>query len=184
MRKYKRRQTACLLSYSAIFTPPRQKLKNVHIRLLYATSLSMHVQFGVLTPRRELQLSSRFKGVRPDLCLMTIRDLQMCLRSLINEQNWLLIQERSTLIDLTLFYKIQYNLVLLPFPNDLTVNTSCTRKSHNKTYKLLPALVDPYKYSFFARRIPVWNSLPLEAVNAQSLTVYNATVNSFLFPTA
>ena len=28
---------------------------------------------------KELQLLSRFKGVRPDLCLMTIRDLQVCL---------------------------------------------------------------------------------------------------------
>ena len=65
--------------------------------------------------------------------------------SLIDELNWLLLQERRTLIDLTLFYKIHYNLVLLPFPNDLTLNTSYTRKSHNKTYKLLPAQVDPYK---------------------------------------
>ena len=104
--------------------------------------------------------------------------------SLINELNWLLLQERRTLIDLTLFYKIQYNLVILSFPNDLTLNTSCTRKSHNKTYKLLPALVDPYKYLLFARCIPVWNSLPPEAANAQSLPMYKATVNSFLFPTA
>ena len=103
--------------------------------------------------------------------------------SLINELNWLLLQERRTLIDLTLFYKIQYNLFLFPFSNDLNLNTSCTRKSHNKAYKILPALVDPYKYSFFARCITVWNSLPLEAVNAQSLSVYKATVNSFLFPT-
>ena len=51
--------------------------------------------------------------------------------SLINELNWFLLHERRTLIYLTLFYKIQYNLVLLPFPNDLTLNTSCTRKSHN-----------------------------------------------------
>ena len=104
--------------------------------------------------------------------------------SLINELNWLLLQERRTLIDLTLFYKIQYNLVLLPFPNDLTLNTSCTRKSHNKTYKLLPALVDPDKNSFFARCITVWNSLPLEAVSDQSLSVFKAIVNSFLFPAA
>ena len=104
--------------------------------------------------------------------------------SLINELNWLLLQEWRTLIDLTLFYNIQYNLVLLPFTNDLTRNTSCTRKSHNKIYKPLPALVYPYKYSFFARSIPMWNSLPPEAVNAQSLPMYKATVNSFLFPTA
>ena len=65
--------------------PPPPKLKNVHIRLLYAPSLSMHMQFEVLTLQRELQLLSRFKGVRPDLCLMTIRDLQVCFRPLINE---------------------------------------------------------------------------------------------------
>ena len=53
-----------------------------------------------------------------------------------------------------------------------------------KVEQLLPPLVDPHKYSFFARCITVWNSLPLEAVNAQSLSVYKATVNSFLFPTA
>ena len=28
----------------------------------------------------------------------------------------------------------------------------------------------------------MWNSLPLEAVNAQSLSVFKATVNSILFP--
>ena len=37
---------------------------------------------------------------------------------------------------------------------------------------------------FLPAAYPVWNSLPLEAVNAQSLSVYKATVNSFLFPTA
>ena len=62
-------------------------------------------------------------------------------------------------------------LVLLPFPSDLTLNNSCTRKSHNKTYKLLPALVDPYKYSCFTRCIPVWNSFPLKAAKAQSLAI-------------
>ena len=59
-----------------------------------------------------------------------------------------------------------------------------TRKSPNKTNKLLPALVNPYKYSFFACCIPVWNSLPLEAVNGQSLSVFKATVNSILLHTA
>ena len=37
----------------------------------------------------------------------------------------------------------------------------------------------------FARCIPVWNSLPLEAVNDLSLSVFKATViNIILLPTA
>ena len=47
--------------------------------------------------------------------------------------------------------------------------------------------VDPCTYSYFARCIPVWNSLPLEAVNDLSLSVFKATVtviNIILLPTA
>ena len=57
----------------------------------------------------------------------------------------------------------------LQIEDDYYRKEGSNRKSHNKTYKPLPALVDPYKYSFFARCIPVWNSLPLEAVDAQSI---------------
>ena len=81
--------------------------------------------------------------------------------SLINKLNWSSLQERRTIIDLSLFYKIQYNLVALPFPSELSLNTSCTRKSHGMTYNLLPAFVGAYKYSIFGRCLPVWNSLHL-----------------------
>ena len=49
--------------------------------------------------------------------------------SLLNDLHWTsLQQERRTLIDLTLFYKIQYNLDL-PFPKEISRNISYTGKS-------------------------------------------------------
>ena len=106
--------------------------------------------------------------------------------SLIKDPNWSSLQERRTLIDPSFFfYKIQYELVALPFPSESSLNTSCTRKSHSMTYKLSPAFVDAYKHSFFGRCIPVRNRLPSTAVTAPSLPVNKSTAKTYLsLPTA
>ena len=64
----------------------------------------------------------------------------------------------------------------------------CTETYNAHAVSCIPHVlvrVDPCTYSYFARCIPVWNSLPLEAVNDLSLSVFKATViNSILLPTA
>jgi len=97
--------------------------------------------------------------------------------TLLDELHWNSLQERKTMIDLSLFYKIQFKLVRLHFPDDMSLNTSRTRKHHNMTYKLLPARIDCFKYSFFPRNIVLWNSLPYNIVNTNSLNIFQNRLN-------
>ena len=90
------------------------------------------------------------KGVATVESVQRRAEIHKCVL-LINKLNWSSLQEQRTSTDLSLpFYKIQYNLVALPFPSELSLNTSCTRKSHSMKFNLLPSFVDAYKYlSFF-----------------------------------
>ena len=125
------------------------------------------------------------KGVATVESVQRRAEIHKCVL-LIKKLNWSSLQEQRTSTDLSVqFYKIQYNLVALPFPSELSLNTSCTRKSHSMTFNLLPSFVDAYKYlslSFFNfnRCIPVWNSLPSTTVTTPSLPLFKSTAKTYL----
>ena len=101
----KANRVLAVLQHNIQSAPPKVKERAYHI--LYAPSLSTHVQFGVHTTKG----IAAAEPVQRRAARFVFNDYQRStsVSSLINELNWLLLQERRTLIDLTLFYKIQYN---------------------------------------------------------------------------
>lgn len=87
------------------------------------------------------------------------------------------------MFDLTLFYKIQNNLVDFKFPKEMSLNTSRCRKSHMLTYNLFPTRIDAFKHSFFPRTIPIWNSLPADVATSHSLASFKERLSNHLFVT-
>ena len=64
---------------------------------------------------------------------------------------------------------------------DIDVNTYLhphtelrTRRSHNYRYKQDKATKDTYLYSFFPRTIRLWNSLPAEIAEIDSLVTFKS----------
>jgi len=51
-------------------------------------------------------------------------------------------------------------------------------RGHFQQFQRLQPSVDAYKYAFFPRTIPVWNALPVELVEAQSLDAFKLRLQS------
>ena len=94
--------------------------------------------------------------------------------SITRELGWASLQSRRTVHDLTLFYKIHSGAVIIQFPPELVSTVRRTRASqqHNRTFIHPCTSVDFYKYSFFVRTVPYWNSLPPSVINANSTTSF------------
>ena len=57
--------------------------------------------------------------------------------------------------------------------------TGHTRRNHDLKFNIVTATINPYKYSFFIRTIPIWNGLTQNAVLAPSVEAFlNATLPS------
>ena len=81
---------------------------------------------------------------------------------------------RRLLHQCTMFYKIHYNLVNIGFPPCVRLHPAVGRAQHLLHYQPIQASRNSYKFSFFIRTIPIWNRLPLEAVTAPSVQVFQA----------
>ena len=100
--------------------------------------------------------------------------------SITRELGWASLQSRRTVHDLTLFYKIHSGAVIIQFPPELVSTVRRTRASqqHNRTFIHPCTSVDSYKYSFFVRTVPYWNSLPPSVINANSTTSFFSQVSN------
>ena len=78
-------------------------------------------------------------------------------------------------MDLTLFYKIQYDLVGISLPPEVCPGNAKTRLNRVKYRELSPD-VNVYKFSFFPRTIKAWNALSTSAVEASTLAVFKTEV--------
>ena len=70
---------------------------------------------------------------------------------------------------LTLLYKIVNDLIDIPAEEYLSPSTTRTRSAHRKKYRQFSPGTDTFKYSFFPRTVPIWNSLPASLAEAPSL---------------
>ena len=81
----------------------------------------------------------------------------------------------------TMGYKIVNNLVAIP-PAQLILNSLPTRGNGMKFHRL-QAQTNYYKYSFFPTLVPLWNSLPPDAVTADKLESFKKSIsNHFIKP--
>ena len=90
---------------------------------------------------------------------------------------WDSLEKRGYIDSVTLMYKVVRNLVLIPLPNSIQSSYSRTRANHPYKFMHIFANSNAYKYSFFPRVIPLWNSLPRDAVCAESIRCFQAKLN-------
>jgi hypothetical protein len=82
---------------------------------------------------------------------------------------WESLQQRRTKIKLCMFYKIVHNLVAIPPDPFLKPAHTKTRRNHQLCFFKPYASTDYYKHTFFIRTIPLWNNLPAQIAEANTL---------------
>ncbi len=77
---------------------------------------------------------------------------------MVTDLGWDTLATRRLLQDVTLFYKIQFNLVNIIFPAVIQpYRLSSTRANHPLKKQVISATINPHKYSYFVRTVCVWN---------------------------
>ena len=94
---------------------------------------------------------------------------------------WESLESKRTKLQLVMIYKIMNDLVDIPADTYLTPATTRTRAIHSKKLRQYPTRTDTFKYSFFPRTIPVWNSLPASVAEAPDLALFKQGLTSLSF---
>ena len=101
--------------------------------------------------------------------------------AIINNLNWESLEDRRNKASLHTFYKMFNNLTMIPYIQYVQLSTvTSTRYSH--PFKLIPMLAkkNPLKYSFLSRTIPLWNQLPQDLVNSNSLISFKNKLDDYM----
>ena len=101
--------------------------------------------------------------------------------SMLDHLQWESLESRRSKIQLTLFFKVIHNLIDIPADQYLTPSTSRTRATHSKRYRRFSPSTDSFKYSFFPRIVPLWNSLPAVIAEAPSLVSFKEGLSTLSF---
>ena len=100
--------------------------------------------------------------------------------TMIENLHWDSLEIRRTKSSLVMFYKMINNLAAIPYEHYVKpIPNSTTRHSHQ--HKILPLSSSKnafYKFSFIPRTIPIWNSLPEELVNCNSITTFRTKLDN------
>ena len=100
---------------------------------------------------------------------------------MLEELNWESLESRRTKIQLTLLYKIMNGMVDIPTSPYVTQASARTRSSHTMKLRQISSRTDAYKYSFFPRTIPFWNSLPASIAEAPDLVSFKRELSTLTF---
>ena len=79
---------------------------------------------------------------------------------MIKDLNWRTLEQQRIDSQLTLMYKITYDLVAIPAADFLIPDTRQSRHNHQLAYRQIPTLKDYYKFTFFPCIKVHWNALP------------------------
>ena len=79
---------------------------------------------------------------------------------MLNVLDWPLLSVSRECQRLNFMYKSSHNLNGVDLSKYVTLSQSQTRRSHDMVFNHLSPRTDVFKFSFFPRTIPVWNSLP------------------------
>ena len=101
--------------------------------------------------------------------------------SMLDHLQWESLESRRSKIQLTLLYKIVNDMIDTPADEYLTKGASRTRSAHSKKYRQYRTSTDSFKYSFFPRTIPLWNSLPASIAEAPSLVSFKKGLTPLSF---
>ena len=85
------------------------------------------------------------------------------------------LEVRRDLNAATIMYKAVHNWTHLTFAASVTLAHRSNRPNHPHKFRHIFARTNAYKFSFFPLVIiPLWNGLPNSAVNAESVTGFQA----------
>ncbi len=92
---------------------------------------------------------------------------------MLNELQWDTLELRQKILSMRTFYSIVNNELGIDGGRYLTQpDYISSRLDHTKKFKQISAKNDAHKWSFFPRCIKTWNSLPLEIVSMNSVSLF------------
>jgi hypothetical protein len=94
---------------------------------------------------------------------------------ILEELGWATLEDRRTIHNLTLMYKIRNKLLEVTMDGKLAHNPRKTR-GHNQKYHEPAARLDVYKNSFFPSTIKLWNKLPSLVAEAKTLGTFKSSL--------
>ena len=100
---------------------------------------------------------------------------------ILQDLDWESLESRRVKIQLTLLFKVIQDLVDIPAAAYLTPTSTRTRANHTKKLRQISSKTDAYKFSFFPRTIPVWNSLPATVAKAPDLVSFKLGLSTLTF---
>jgi hypothetical protein len=92
--------------------------------------------------------------------------------SMLQDLGWQSLESRRQKTQLTMFFKIVNDLVDIRANDYLTPTSSRTRANNSRRFRQISTRTDTYKFSFFPRTIPAWNSLPAAVAEAPCLVSF------------
>ena len=101
--------------------------------------------------------------------------------SMLDHLQWEPLESRRSKIQLNLLYKVVEDLIDIPASKYLTPSTAITRAAHSRKFRQYSTSSDSFKFSFFPRTIPLWNSLPASVAEAPSLASFRKGLSALSF---
>ena len=99
--------------------------------------------------------------------------------TMIKNLHWDSLETRRTKSSLVMFYKMINNLAAIPYEHYIKpITNSTTRHSHQHKILPLSSSKNAFKFSFIPRTIPIWNSLPEELVNCNSISTFRTKLDN------
>ena len=100
---------------------------------------------------------------------------------MLEDLGWDTLETRRAKSQVTMMYKIMNGLVDIPAADYVTPASTRTRSNHSKKQRQISTSTETYKYSFFPRTIPLWNSLPAVLAEAPDLVSFKQELSTFSF---
>ena len=106
---------------------------------------------------------------------------QSSVTSMLEHLGWESLESRRTKADMCMTYKILNNHVDIRHQDFYQPAFARTRAQHSMKLRHIGARVDPFKFSFFPRSVPVWNTLPASVAEAPSLASFKQGLSTIKF---
>lgn len=100
----------------------------------------------------------------------------------LRDLGWSSLESRRTIARLNLVYKICHGIVDIDQNSYLRSHTNCgakTRSSHNYEFLNANATKDVYFYSFFPHTLRMWNKIPKDIVESDSLETFKTKISKY-----